>query len=63
MCCIHGGLATLLKKTSPLSVYVHCYAHRLNFALGESLSLVQNFENAFGTIQIFYNFIGEVQGN
>ena len=57
MCGIHG-LATLMKETSPLSIYVHCHAHRLNLALEGSLSLVQNFKNALGTIQSLYNFIG-----
>ena len=33
MCSIHGGLATLMKETSPLSIYAHCYAHRFNLAL------------------------------
>ena len=58
MCGIHGGLATLMKETSPLSIYVHCYAHRLNLALEGSLSLVQNLKNTLGTIQSLYNFIG-----
>ena len=40
MCSIHGGLATMMKETSPLSIYVHCYAHRLNHALEGSLYLV-----------------------
>ena len=58
MCGIHGGLATMMKETSPLSIYVHCYAHRLNDALEGSLYLVSNLENALDTIQSFYNFIG-----
>ena len=48
---VHGGLATLMKEISPFSIYVHCYAHRLNLALGDSLSSVANMKNAFGTIQ------------
>ena len=58
MCGIHGGLATLMKETSPLSICVHCYSHRLNFALEGSLSLVQNLKNTVGTIQSLYNFTG-----
>ena len=54
---IHGGLATLLKETSPLQIYVHCYAHRLNLALEGSLSLGSNLKNALDTIQSLYNFI------
>ena len=55
---IHGGLATLMKETSPLSIYVHCYAHELNLALEGSLSLVQNLKNALSTIQSLYHFTG-----
>ena len=58
MCGLHGGLATLMKETSPLSIYVQCHAHRLNLALESSL--VQNLKNALGTIQSFYNFIGGI---
>ena len=58
MCGIHGGLAILMKETSQLSIYIHCYAHRLNLALEGSLTLVPNFKNALGTIQSLYNFIG-----
>ena len=50
MCGIHDGFATLMKETSPLSIYVHCYSHRLNLALEASLSLVPNLKNALGTI-------------
>ena len=58
MCRLHGGLTTLMKETSPLSIYVQCHAHRLNLALESSL--VQNLKNALGTIQSFYNFIGGI---
>ena len=53
-----NGLATLLKEISPFSIYVHCHAHRLNLALGDSLSSVANLKNALGTVQSLYNFIG-----
>ena len=45
MCSIYGGAASLIKETSPLSIYVHCYALRLNLALEGSLSLVSNLKN------------------
>ena len=32
----HKGLTTLLKQTSPLAIYVHCYAYRLNLELKRS---------------------------
>ena len=50
MCGIHDGFATLMKETSPLSIYVHCYSHRLNLALEASLSLVPNLKNTLRTI-------------
>ena len=31
MCSINGGLATLMKETFPLSIYVHCYVFSAKF--------------------------------
>ena len=49
---IHGGLATLMKETSSLSIYLHFHGHRLNLALEGSLLLESN--NALSTIQNLY---------
>ena len=35
------GLATLMKQTSPLAIYVHCYVHWLNLVLQHALSSVE----------------------
>lgn len=45
--------------SSPLSIYLHCYARRLNLAWESSLFLVPKSKNALGTIQSLYNFAGE----
>ena len=49
-----------MKETSGLSIYVHCYVHRLNLALEGSFFLVPNLKNALGRIQSLYYFIGRV---
>ena len=51
-------VATLIKETSPLSIYIQCFAHNLNLALEGFLCLVPNLKNALDTIQSLHNFIG-----
>ena len=41
-----------MKDCSPLAIYVHCYAHRLNLALQDTMKDI-----ALGTIQAIYNFL------
>ena len=36
----HAGLSALMKGVAPLSLYVHCCAHRLNLAIEDSLSSI-----------------------
>ena len=38
---LHKGLATLMKKTSPLALYVHCYGHLLNLAIQDTMEVEQ----------------------
>ena len=54
----HAGLSALMKGVAPLSLYVHCCAHRLNLAIEDSLSLIECLRNGLGTIQSLYVFIG-----
>lgn len=54
---IHKGLATLMKETSPLALYVHCYGHLLNLAIQDTMEEVEPLRNALGTIQGLYNFL------
>ena len=53
-----AGLQTLMKEFSPFSLYVHCYAHRLNLALNDSLSSVKCLRDGLGTVEKLYVFIG-----
>lgn len=40
------------------AVYVHCYGHRLNHLLVDSLKSVPQLVNTLSTIQALYNCIG-----
>ena len=51
------GVALRMKECSPLALYVHCYAHRLNLALQDTMTSVEPIRNARGTIQSLYNLI------
>ena len=53
----HKGLATRMKEYSPLGIYVHCYGHRLNLALQDTMTEIQPLRNALGIIQSLYNFL------
>ena len=53
----HKGVASRMKEFSPLALYVHCYAHRLNLALQDTMASIEPIRNALGTIQSLYNLI------
>lgn len=53
----HKGLATRMKQCSPHGIYVHCYGHRLNLALQDTMTEIQPLRNALGIIQSLYNFL------
>ena len=53
----HKGLATRMKECSPLGIYVHCFGHRLNLALQDTMTEIEPLWNALGTIQSIYNFL------
>ena len=48
------GLATRMKVTSPMSIYIHCYGH---LALQDTLENVPVVRNTLGIIQSLYNFL------
>ena len=54
---IRKGLATRMKESSPLGIYVHCYGHLLNLALQDTMTEIETLRNALRTIQSFYNFL------
>lgn len=51
------GVASRMKECSPLALYVHCYAHRLNLALQDTMTSIEPIRHALGIIQSLYNFI------
>ncbi len=51
------GVAAQMKECSPLALYVHCYAHRLNLALQDTMTSIEPIRHALGTIQSLYNLI------
>ena len=48
---VHKGLAARMKACSPLSLYVHCYGHRLNLALQGTMTEIEPLRNALGVVQ------------
>ena len=54
---VHKGLTTLMKETSPMSIYNHCYGHLINFAIQDTMENVMPLRNPLGTIQGLYNFL------
>ena len=53
----HKGLAARMKECSPLSLYVHCYGHRLNLTLQGTMTEIELLRNALGVVQSLYNFL------
>ena len=53
----YRGLAARLNSISPSSVYVHCYAHRLNLAVEATCNQVIEIQDNIKTIQAIYVFI------
>ena len=51
------GLATRMKVTSPISIYIHCYGHLINLALQDTLENVPVVRNTLGIIQSLYNVL------
>ena len=54
---VQKGLAARMKECSPLSLYVHCYGHRLNLALQGTMTEIEPLRNALGVVQSLYNFL------
>ena len=54
---IYKGLATRMKECSPLSIYIHCYAHLLNLAIQGTIVQIEPLRKTLGQIQSLYNFI------
>ncbi|QQP57420.1 Uncharacterized protein FKW44_002402 [Caligus rogercresseyi] len=50
------GVAKRIQEVSPKAIYVHCYGHRLNLALQDTLEKNTVIRNALGVIQSIHNF-------
>ena len=57
MCGEYKGVATRMKESSPLSMYIHCYGHLINLALKDTLEEIPVVRNTLGTLQAIYNFL------
>ena len=51
------ALATRMKVTSPMPMYIHCYGYLINLALQYTLENVPVVPNILGIIQSLYNFL------
>ena len=54
---VRKGVAARVKECSARGVYVHCYAHVLNWALQDTMNDLEPLRNAVGTLQSLYNFL------
>ena len=57
MCGENKGVASRIRKKIPRAIYVHCRAHKLNLAIGDSLNQLESARNCLGTLNSLYNFI------
>lgn len=53
----YSGVQERIRSEVPHTMYVHCYAHRLNLCLVQTLQNIPYICNFFNTIQNLYKFI------
>lgn len=51
------GVQARLKEKVPHAVYIHCYAHRLNLVLLDTLKSIPKIIEVLDIIQTLYTFI------
>ena len=58
-----SGCKTIIQKDAPLSMYFHCAAHRLNFAVVSSCSILplKNAKSCLGEIARFFSYSAKRQ--
>jgi hypothetical protein len=49
----HAGLLTKLREQYKEAFFVHCYAHRLNLVLSQSVSFLEHVETFFASLSGF----------
>ena len=52
-----GGVQKLIKDKAPMAYYVHCYAHRLNLILIDTVKVVPHADNVFSLLEKLYIFV------
>ncbi|CAI6345368.1 unnamed protein product [Macrosiphum euphorbiae] len=53
----YSGVQERIRSKVPHAIYVHCYAHRLNLCLVQTLQNIPHLCNFFNTIQNLYKFL------
>ncbi|KAL4091374.1 hypothetical protein QTP88_026073 [Uroleucon formosanum] len=53
----YSGVQERIRSKVPHAIYVHCYAHRLNLCLLQTLQNIPHLCNFFNTIQNLYKFL------
>lgn len=53
----YSGVQERIRTEVPHAIYVHCYAHRLNLCLVQTLQNIPYICNFFNTVQNLYKFI------
>ena len=54
-----GGAQKLIKDKAPMACYVHCYAHRLNLVLIDTVNVVPYTDNFFSLLEKVYIFVSK----
>jgi len=52
-----SGIQQRIKEHAPMAVYIHCYAHCLNFVLVNSTRLVSEASEFFTLLELLYVFM------
>lgn len=52
-----NGVQARIKEVAPNAYYIHCYAHRLNLVLVDTLSNISELRDFFSVVQNVYKFI------
>ncbi|XP_063231899.1 zinc finger MYM-type protein 1-like [Bacillus rossius redtenbacheri] len=55
----HGGLQTKLRAVCDQAIFVHCYAHKLNLVLSQSVSYIKQCKVFFISLTAFGSFFGK----
>lgn len=51
------GVQARIRENAPNAVYIHCYAHRLNLVLVNTINNIIELHDFFSTVATLYNFI------